>query len=140
MNKYFYIINRDGQITEIEFTEERYTSILSQWQKGGLIVLPNLGLALNSVDISKILNEEQYQSFIDSVQPKQFIKNGAWYDIKERTKPVRYEKWRELEIEEKKKLLLVSPETTPTQQEEISGWLKKYRPDCIKLSDKLRIK
>jgi hypothetical protein len=138
MKTYFYIITRDGNIFEIENIGDRFAQAINQWQNSGLIVFATLGIALNSVDISKILNEEQYQNFIDSSQPKLFIKNGAWYDIKERSKPIRYEKWRELELEEKRKLQLGSPENKPTK-EQIKGWLEKYRPESVKLARKMRI-
>lgn len=141
--EFFYITTRDGQIFEIENQGTRLQDCLELWQKGGLIILPNLGININGVDISKILNEDQYQNFIDSAQPKQFIKNGAWFDLKERSKPIRYEKWRELELEEKRKLLLENPENKKASQEEIDGWLKKYRPDIvndkIKLVEKMKV-
>lgn len=142
MKTYFYIIHRDGQIFEIENIGDRFVSALNQWQKGGLVVFPTLGIGINTTDITKILNAEQYDAFIDSSQPKMFIKNGAWYDMKERTKPIRYEKWRELELEEKRKLQIGSGEKKATQ-EEIDGWLKKYRPDILnnktKLAEKIQV-
>jgi hypothetical protein len=98
-----------------------------------------LGVGINTTDITKILSAEQYDSFIDSSQPKMFIKNGAWFDMKERAKPVRYEKWRELELEEKRKLQIESPNRIANQKE-VSEWLKKYKPEFIKELGKLKNK
>lgn len=128
--KYFYIIQRDGQITEVEYSQERFSSAFNQWQKGGLIIFTNLGIGLNSVDISKILNEEQYENYISSAQPKFYIKNGAWYEIKDKIKPVRYEKWRELEIEEKRKLLTTTEKQASGEQ--IRKWIENNKPEFIK--------
>ena len=140
MNKqFFYIITRDGQIFEIENIGSRFNDCLDLWQKGGLIILPSLGININGVDISKILNNDQYQNFIDSSQPKLFIRNGTWFDIKERSKPVRYETWRELELEEKRKLML-SDGNNNVSKEQIKEWLKKYEPECVKLARKMQIK
>lgn len=136
MKTFFYIIHRDGQIFEIENTGERFTTALKQWQNGGLVVFPTLGVGINTSDITKILNTEQYDSFIDSSQPKMFIKNGTWFDIKERSKPVRYEKWRELELEENKKLTLTDGQKEATQ-EQVDGWIKKYRPAFMNNVEKL---
>lgn len=130
MRNYFYIIHRDGQIFEIENTGNRFISSLEQLRQGGLVVFPTLGMAINTADITKILNDEQYNAFIDSSQPKIFIKNGAWYDSKDRSKPIRYEKWREQELEEKRRLALTDATRVPSQ-EEVNGWMKKYRPESI---------
>lgn len=132
MKKYFYIIHRDGQIFEIEFTEERFKSSFDQWQRGGLIVFPSLGMGLNSVDITKILNEEQYEGFVDSSQPKIYIKNGTWYSNKDKS-IVRYEEWKEKEIEEKNKLY--TPEYYAIEKpkeinyDEVYKMIKKNRPN-----------
>lgn len=131
MKTFFYIIQRNGMIHEIENIGNRFVSALEQWQKGGLIIFPNLGSGINSVDITNILNNENYDSFISSVQPKQFIKNGTWYDIKDKSIPIRYEKWRELELEEKKKLMLKEPQKELTS-EESKALFNKYRPEFMK--------
>ena len=138
MKTFFYIINRDGQIFEIENIGNRFSSSMDLWGKGSLIAFPTLGMVINASDVSKILNEEQYQNYIDSSQPKLFIKNGAWFDIKERSKPIRYEKWRELELEEKRKLQLGYPENKPTK-EQLNSWIEKYRPESVKLARQIRV-
>ena len=120
-------------IHEIENVGDRFSSSLQQWQKGGLIIFPSLGMGINAVDITNILNEEKYQNFIDSSLPSLFIKEGTWYNIKERKTPVRYEKWRELELAEKRKVLL-PVEKDDISQEKVNFLLKKYKPDFLKQS------
>lgn len=119
MEKYFYIIHMDGQISELENTGNRFTSTLESWTNGGIIMLPKLGIGLNSSDIRKILNADKYQSWIDSSQPRMYILDGAWYDIKDRSKPVRYEKWKLDLIESKKLPELKGVDMTPEQKVKI---------------------
>lgn len=132
MKNYFYIIQRNGMIMEIENIGDRFVSSLEQWQKGGLIIFPTLGAGINAVDISNIFNQEQYQNYVDSVQPKLYIKNGAWYDMKDRTKPIRYEKWRQLELDSKKVEQIEEPRKSGV---EIKRLFDKYRPEFMKNSD-----
>lgn len=133
MKTFFYIIQRDGQIFEVEFTEERFASSFEQWQKGGLIIFPFLGAGINAMDVSKILSSDQYQNYIDSALPRLFIKGGVWYDIKER-KPVRYEKWKQQELDQKRQVLLPSPEKKGKEKKiDIS----KFRPDFMKEKDRI---
>lgn len=135
---YFYIIQRDGFINEIEFTPERFSSSFEQWKNGGILVFPTLGFGINCVDISKILNEEQYKNYISSVKPKEYIKNGTWRDSKE-NQVIRHEKWRQLEIEAEKKQSL--PDTTATylvdskRENKVTSakdLFVKYRPQFMK--------
>jgi len=126
---------RDGQILEIENMGDRLNSSMEQWQKGGLIIFPILGIALNSVDVSKIMNEDQYENYVDTVKPRMFIKNGGWYSIKNPREVIRYEKWRELEIEAERKLYL-EEDTTEIPVEEKQKMFDKYiRPALEKLDD-----
>lgn len=127
--KYFYIVQRDGQIHEIEFTEQRFTESFNQWQKGGLIVFSKLGFGVNAVDISNILNEEKYKNYIDSAEPKMYIKNGAWYTRENRSKPFRYEKWRQDEIDNQVKL--EAPKEEERDVEKVKEILSKYKPKFI---------
>ena len=141
MKTYFYIIERDGQIHEIEFTQVRFTESMKQWQAGGLIAFPFLGMMLNSADIVKILSMDQYQNFIDSARPKMFIKNGTWYESREPNTPVRHEPWKEALIEEQKKLALSAPEVKPLSKPEITKLFRKYRPEFMKkdVVNKMRV-
>jgi len=133
MKTYFYIIERDGQIYEVPFTEERFISAMEQWQKGGLIIFPFLGAGINAMDVKKILNADQYNNYIDSAYPRFYIKDGVWYDIKER-KPVRYEKWKQQELDQKRQALLPSPEKKGKEKKiDIS----KFRPDFMKEKDRI---
>lgn len=133
MKNYFYIIKRDGHVIEIENIGDRFSSSLEQLQKSGMLVFSNLGIAINTVDISDILNEERYQGYIDSVQPKLYIRDGTWRDIKER-KVIRYEKWKENELEGKRKNMLNAPEENERiyTPEEHKALFDKYRPVWMK--------
>lgn len=129
---FFYIIQRDGLIFEIEFTPERFSSSFEQWQKGGLLVFPSLGAGINAADIKNILNAEQYENYISSVKPKEYIKNGTWRDGKEHG-VVRHEPWKQIEVdkeeEERNKYLL--PETEGERENRVmttAELFKKYRP------------
>jgi spermidine/putrescine-binding protein len=128
MDKYFYIITRDGQIFEIENIENRFIGAMERWQNSGIVVFSTLGIALNTADISKILNQDQYEVFVDSAQPKMFIRNGAWYTSSDRSKPIRYEKWKQLELDSRKKLEAHDKEPTEEQKERI----KKLREEMNK--------
>lgn len=136
--KYFYIITFDGQIFEIKHTDEKLASSLRAWQNGELLVLKELGGGIHASSISKILNEELYDSYTYSSSPKLFIKDGVWYDGKER-KFVRYEKWKQNELDSIKKL--GEQQYEKIDKEKVKDLYKKYRPDFMvkKLSDKLKI-
>jgi len=108
-NHYFYIITFDGQISEILYTEEKFNSAVQAWKNGSILFLKELGGGVHGNSISKILNEENYESYTYSVKPTLFIKNGTWYDGKER-KTVRHEKWKE---EENKKQLESGTQDSP---------------------------
>jgi hypothetical protein len=128
--KFFYIIQRDGQIHEIGFTQQRFEESFKQWQQGGLIIFPTLGVGINAVDVSNILSEDKYRNYVDTKQPKIFIQNGAWYSITDRRVPIRYEKWREKEINENTQLQI--PEKTPEDIEETKRLVQHYKPDFLK--------
>lgn len=138
MKTYFYIIQRNGQIFEVEHSQDRFKGTLEQWQKGGLIVFPTIGVAVNSVDITNILNTEQYENFIDSSQPKLFIRNGTWYDIKER-KPVRHEKWKQEEVDSRLKLDAgeAKPLLRDLPADKLHKFFEENAPDFIKEKRKL---
>jgi len=106
--KYFYIICRDKQILEIPFSENAYKTATEELVKKGIMAIrpkgKNVPVIINSVDVSKILDEETYNDYIHSVKPQEFILNGTWRDGKER-RVLRYEKWKELEVAEQQKQL-----------------------------------
>jgi len=119
MNKnYFYIIQRDRQIFEIQYTQKRFEESCKQWQVGGLIAFATLGVMINGIDIVKILNADQYQNYIDSVQPKMYICDGTWYDTKEKS-VIRYEVWKQKEIDEQKQIEQKPVELTSEEKERI---------------------
>lgn len=119
MKNYFYIITRDNQIFEIKNTGNRLSDSLEAWRQGGLIVFSGMGININAVDVSKILNEEQYNNFVDTARPKMFIKNGSWYEIGDRFKPIRHEKWKQDILDNQKKLPEPEIEQTPEQKQRI---------------------
>jgi hypothetical protein len=105
--KYFYIICRDGQILEIPFSEDSYKNATAELVKKGLLAIRPKGaknvVIINSVDVTKILDEDNYEDYISSTNPNLYIKDGTWRDSKER-KVVRYEKWKQEEIDSRQKL------------------------------------
>ena len=127
--KYFYIITFDTQIFEIIYTAEKLEMAFREWQKGGLLLLKELGSGIHASSISKILNQDLYESYIFNVKPKLYIKNGTWYDGKE-FQIVRHEKWKQDEIDNRGKL--PSGEERKLSKEETSVLLEKYKPDFLK--------
>lgn len=100
---YFYVITRDSQIFEIEYTVERISAFADAMREKGIITIKNTGFVLNGSDISKILDSEQYKNYISSVRPRQWIIGGTWRD---KEGVIRHENWKQLQIEEKKQLQL----------------------------------
>jgi len=103
LGKYFYVVNRDGQIIELPFKEITMNAVLGAMRDKGLVSLLNNSIILNGVDISKVMSDEQYDEYVKNVRPKEYIKNGVWYDGKENG-ILRYAKWRQEEIDSKKRL------------------------------------
>lgn len=101
--KYFYIVTFDGQIFELKYTEQKLNSCLNEWKNGGLLMLSEIGGGIHASSISKIMNEELYESYTFNTKPKLFIKDGTWYDGAER-KPIRREKWKQEQMDSVKKL------------------------------------
>jgi hypothetical protein len=105
--KYFYIVGRDKQIVEVSYTEEAYKDTVEQMMRKGLIAIKPKGavspIIINSVDISKVLPEEQYLDWCHSSSPREYVHDGIWRDGKER-KPLRYEKWKREQMENEKVL------------------------------------
>lgn len=137
--RYFYIITFDNQIFEISYTEEKLSASLNEWKNGGLLLLKELGGGLHASSISKILNEELYESYTYSVKPKLFIKDGTWYDGAER-KIVRREKWKQQELDSK---LKIENGEQHVDKEHVMDMIKKYTPELVKetreLADKFKV-
>lgn len=98
--EFFYIITRDGQIFELIKTDAKLASAFGAMKDRAIASFSEEGVVVNGVDISKILNAEQYESYISSVRPTQYIRNGTWFDIKNH-EFVRREKWRQEEMDAK---------------------------------------
>lgn len=126
MKNYFYIIQRNKHIVEVEYTEERFKSCLEQWQKGGIIIFPFLGTGINCVDVVNIFSAEQYEDFIFSANPKQYIKDGTWYDGKE-NRIIRNSKWKQEEIDKREKLREAPiADVSPEERERVNAIGRKY--------------
>jgi len=142
--KYFYIITFDGQIIELLYTADKFQSVTDSWNKGGILFLKEVGGGIHASSISKILSEDLYDSYVMNVKPKLFIKDGTWFDGHER-KPVRYEKWKQLEIDAKKKLQLEGEVSegklvADLSEEERRKFFDEHMPDFLKKRRELQEK
>ncbi len=102
-NKYFYVICRDGQIIEVENKADNFQAVMNAMVNKGIAVIKNRSVVFNGVDVSKVLSEEQYENYLASVNPRLYIKNGTWYDGKEK-QLVKHESWKQKEIDQTAKL------------------------------------
>lgn len=136
--KYFYVLMRDKSIHEVEYTPEKYFHFIELWNKGGTILINKKGasspMAVNSVDLSMAMDEEQYQQWIYTTNPKQYIKNGTWYDGKEH-RFVRNEPWKQKQVDETLQLNAPTQFMTEADKEKanearkrIATWMKEYFP------------
>lgn len=101
--QYFYILKFDGGIFEIPYTESKHKSTIEALTKGGVAAIKDANnelLVFNSGTISNILTENQYDAHLDTTNPKKYIMRGVWYDKKGEV--VRYEKWKQNLIDERK--------------------------------------
>lgn len=130
MTKFFYIIMRDGQIFEVPYTEQKIKTAFDLWAKKGLIIFQGLGAGINGADVTKILDADQYKNYVDTAQPRLFIRNGVWYDGKYREQ-VRIEPWRQLEIDNAQKKL-DEPKVEVTLTPERAKKLAEIKKDLAK--------
>lgn len=131
LDKYFYVICRDGQIIEVKNNQVTFDAVLGAMLDKGVVMIKDYGIILNGVDISKVLTENQYDAWVSSTSPKEYIKDGAWRDGKER-KVIRYEAWREKEIEDRKKTMLNETNEQEISPERYKELFEKYRPEFMK--------
>lgn len=99
--KNFYIIHYDGMILEFPYSEERLQQAIVAKQKGSVIILKNrdgFPVTIDSPAISKILTEQEYESYLMTANIKAYVKNGSWYDKKNVL--IKNEKWKEKQIAE----------------------------------------
>lgn len=125
--RYFYIITRDGQIFEIDYTEQRIAMAVQTMRDKGLFTIKDGGMVINGVDISKVLNDDNYDNYISTVKPTEYIKNGSWYDGKER-KFLRNEKWKQEKIDNEKVKMIEKPDDISMTYEEFK---RKYPEKSI---------
>lgn len=117
-NKYFYIITRDKQIFEIPYTTERISAAVKSMRDKGLFTIEGMGIVLNGVDVSKVLNEEQYKNYLATVRPAEHVAHGVWYN--RRGEFIRFEAWKQ-ELRDKQKKIATPDvlEETPEQKERV---------------------
>lgn len=140
---YFYIITRDNSIYEIPYSEENYTKTLTQWQQGGLLFVKSKNtsapVGVNSVDIKTILGEDDYDGWTRTADVKQYVRNGTWYDTRER-KFLRNEKWKQEEVDRMNKIGSSSTGSKMSSNDiarakakktEISSWAEKKFPSKL---------
>ena len=126
---YFYIITRDGQIFEVEYTEQRIAMAVQTMRDKGLFTIKDGGMVINGADISKVLNDENYSNYISTVKPREYIKNGSWYDGKEH-KLLRNEKWKQEKSDNEKVKMIEKPDDVSMTYEEF----KRKFPNKTKLN------
>ena len=110
---FFYIIDKERQIFEIPYTEERIKVAMKALDESKSFTYKHYGAIIGMFG-AKILNAEHYESYIFSMKPKMFIKNGYWYD-QIGMKPIRIEAWRKAEI--KKTKLIEKPKETMSEED-----------------------
>lgn len=102
-NKYFYIVDNDKQIFEIPYTEDRIAMAIKAWRSKEIFTVKGYGAIVGGAYIHKVLDSDQYENYINTVNPTRYIKNGTWFDGKERN-VVSHEPWKLKELEEAKRI------------------------------------
>lgn len=120
--KYFYIICRDNSIHEVQYTKERYTKAMEKWADGGILFIPSRNseapIGINCVDVKNIFSAEDYENWVESASPRQYVSNGVWYNGRDGS-VVRYEKWTkqfQLQNEKQESLRLESNDKKDEEQ------------------------
>lgn len=116
--KYFYIIKRSGQTYEMNYTKEGYEAAIGEFIRGGILVALPKGYstpqAINTKDITDILDEQGYENYIRTVKPKEYLRDGIWYDGVYRNE-IRLEPWKQAEVKAKR---IEAPKERPLTKEE----------------------
>lgn len=120
---------RDGHIFEIPYTEEAIKSAFATWQKKGLLLFKEKQAGINGADITKIIGEDEYDNYIDSVKPRLFVRNGIWRD---KGGIIRIEKWKQEQIDAKKLAEPKPKELSPAQVAKNKKAIDKIRKDMSK--------
>jgi hypothetical protein len=121
---FFYIICRDRHVFEIEFTEQRFKDVSEMFAKKEAIALPSHMAVINSVDISKIVGEEEYLRYVNSAKPKEYLHRGTWYETASK-QILRREAWKQLELDNHRLLLEKKEEEYKSVGFELSPEIKK---------------
>jgi len=125
---------RDGHIFEIPYTQEKIKSAFETWQKKGILIFKDKQAGINGADIVKIIGEDEYENYIDSVKPRLYVKNGAWRD---RTGIIRLEPWKQAELDAKK---LEAPGVKELSPEDAEANRKKIAKITKSISKKFKTK
>ena len=137
--KYFYIITFDRQIIELEHTPEKVQYALKAWKEGDLLIFKDLEMGIHASSISKIMNEKEYDKFTYTTNFKMYVKDGTWYDTRER-KAVYHEDWKQERVESSKPKQIEEPDVS---KKEIDSRLKTFKPEFLKkresIKDKLKV-
>lgn len=116
--KYFYIIKRSGQIYEMNYSPEAYQASVSELIRGGILLAVPKGYeqpqAINTKDVTDIVDEQGYEAYLSSVKPKEYVKDGVWYDGVQRGE-IRAEPWK---IAERKANRIEAPKERPLTKAE----------------------
>ena len=129
-NKFMYIVTRDGQIFEFGFTEERFAFAVACQRDKGIFAIEGSYNSINGSDITKVLDERNYDNYIETVRPIVYPRKGVWFSRNRKSEAAhpngKIEPW--LEEKKKKQTLLenekprqktIDPETARRKIEEI---------------------
>lgn len=105
---------------EVRYTPEKIKAVMEAIESKGWIILREEKIHTNSTGIEDVMTPEQYDNWIETQRPKQYIKNGIWYWGKDKS-VMRVEAWKKLELEAEKKASLPPAEVplTPEKQKKI---------------------
>ena len=113
--KYFYVIENDNQIHEIQFTPERYAEAVKSLVDKGIFALHE-GVAINMPYVKKIVvGGDPYENYIDTVSPKHYVKDGIVRKTKDGS-IVRILEWKKKEIERIKRIEETTEEPIETPE------------------------
>jgi len=106
---------------EVKYTPEKIKAVMSAIQDKGWIVIREEAIQTNSSGIEDVMTEAQYDNWVETQRPKQFVRNGIWYHGKDKTK-MRVEAWKQHQLDADKKVSLPPQEKplTLAQQKNIA--------------------
>jgi hypothetical protein len=121
LSKFIYIIDGDGQIFEFAYTLERLMAATSAMTNKGVFTVQGSGAILNGSYMKKVLDDGQYDNYLSTEKPREYVKNGVWY--RKNGDIVRYEPWKQ-EIRSKMLKAPEVPEVTDEEKEKVGRRLR----------------